>query len=71
MSWDVIIWLCIGAVALATEVTGLLGFHGFRPLTIIIRGEMRPHPAVAGTVAAFLLWLVWHFLVATYLPGAH
>ena len=69
MSLDVLVWLVVAAAALITEATGLLHLHGFRPLTWIIRGEMKQHPPVAGVVAMFIAWLAWHFLVATYLPG--
>lgn len=70
MSIDVILWLVIATAGGLLELTGLLHLHGIRPLTWIIRGQMRGHPAVAGVVAAFIAWLAWHFLVSTYLyPG--
>ena len=63
------VWLTLAIVALCAEATGLAGLHGWRPLTTIVRGEMRRDRAVTGVVAAFLLWLVFHFLVQTWIPG--
>ena len=64
---DAAFWLVLAVLALGLEVTGLAGWHGFRPLTSIVRGEMRRSSVAAGAVAAFLLWLAYHFLVQTYL----
>lgn len=69
MSPDVATWITLGVLGVLAEVTGLLGWHHWRPLTQIIRGEMRKDSAVTGIVAAFLLWLVYHFLVQTWIPG--
>lgn len=69
MRADVATWITLAVLALAAEGSGLAGFHHWRPLTMIIRGEMRKDSAVTGAVAAFLLWLVYHFLVQTWIPG--
>ena len=72
MTGSAYVWIGWAVVSLILEAAGILHLRvagvEFEPLTIVVRREMARSTAFVGAVAAFLLWLAFHFLVQTYLP---
>ena len=72
MTGSAYVWIGWAVVSLTLELAGILHLNvagvEFEPLTIVVRREMGRSTAFVGAVAAFLLWLAFHFLVQTYLP---
>lgn len=68
MKFSTNVWTVWAAGSLVLEMLGFFGVGGFEPLTDVVRREMFRSSIFTGALAAFLLWLVFHFLVQTYLP---
>ena len=70
MSATAAYWLVWVLAGVGLELAGLAGLrfrgHQLRPLTAVVRGDMRRWHLFAYALAAFLGWVCWHFLVATY-----
>ena len=62
------IWTAWAAGSLVLELLGVFHVWGLDPLTDVVRREMFKSSIFTGALGAFLLWLVFHFLVQTYLP---
>lgn len=68
MRTSTLIWTVWALGSLVLELLGATRFDSFEPLTDVVRREMFRSSIFTGALAAFLLWLVFHFLVQTYLP---
>ena len=72
MTGSTVIWITWGVLTFALELAGLahlrVGGVELQPLTTVVRREMGRSTMFVGAVAAFLFWLLFHFLVQTYLP---
>ena len=68
MRTSTLIWTVWALGSLVLEILGVTHFDSFEPLTDVVRREMFRSSIFTGALGAFLLWLVFHFLVQTYLP---
>lgn len=68
MRTPTIVWTAWAAGSLALELLGVFHVGPLEPLTTVVRREMFRSTIFTSALAAFLLWLVFHFLYQTYLP---